>query len=184
MARRQQQEQSDWEIDESLDGVETRDEPAPGRYLVTVSSMEMREAKSGDKKFFNVGFKVKDCEVPELESSIGLQAWDLYNLNKEALWKLKSLVKACGYDAGGSRIPNLKGCELILDIYEDEYNGKVNLRTRKYQNPSEKGWSGINETRMVGDEAAAPPEGKENAPAASKAAALPAKSAPAGEIEI
>ena len=178
MARNRGNDQSDWEIEENLDGVETRDEPAPGRYLAVISSMEMRETKNGDKKFFNVGFKTVDCEVPELESSLGLSAWDIFNLNKEALWKLKSLLKGCGYDASGSRIPNLKGCEVIVDIYQDEYNGKVNLRTRKYINPSEKGWMGINEQRGVG-ETAAPAKANGAAKAAPAAAAKNS-----GEIEI
>jgi hypothetical protein len=177
MARNNRQDQSDWEIDENLDEVETRDEPAPGRYLAVISSMEMRETKNGDKKFFNVGFKTIDSESPDLQTSIGLSAWDLFNLNKEALWKLKSLMKACGYDAAGSRIPNLKGCEVIVDIYQDEYNGKVNLRTRKYLNPSERGWMGINEQRDTGSA----PASKSNG--ASKAAAAPATKN-SGEIEI
>lgn len=178
MARNRGTDQSDWEIDGSLDEVETRDEPAPGRYLAVISSMEMRETKSGDKKFFNVGFKTIDCEVPELEGSLGLSAWDLFNLNKEALWKLKSLLKGCGYDASGSRIPNLKGCEVIVDIYQDEYNGKVNLRTRKYLNPSERGWVGINEQRGAGEST---PASKSNGAAK---AATPAATKNSGEIEI
>lgn len=144
-----------WEIEENLDEVQGRDEVKAGRYLVRIDDMDLRKSRDKLKEFFNIKFSIVDTMDPALERGIGGTVYDLFNLNKEALWKLKALIAACGFDASGSRVPNLTGCEVILDVYEDTYNGNTNLRTKRYKNPAEETWSGLHETRDAATEAPA-----------------------------
>lgn len=166
----QNRDQSDWEIDGNLDDVNSRPDADTGTFLVKVFQMEKKTTRNEGKPYFNLGFKVIDVLTPEKEASIGASLWDLFNVNQEALWKLKALIKACGYDASGSRIPNLTGCELILEAYLDTYNkDNPQIRTRKYQNVTEKGWSGIAEVRGTdGTSSQTPSGGKTPAKAQAK----------------
>jgi hypothetical protein len=136
-----------WEIDENLDEVQTRKDVSAGRWLVRIASMEKKTTKSGDKDYFNLCFEILDCMKPEEEEFIGAKTWDIFNMNQAALWKLKALISACGYDATGSRVPNLTDCEVILDTYEEEYQGNRSIKTKRYKNPLKEGWHGIHETR-------------------------------------
>lgn len=136
-----------WEIDDNLDDVETRKEVPSGRWLTRIFVHEKKQTKSGDKDYFNIGFEIVDCMKPEEEHAIGAKTWDIFNINQAALWKLKALISACGFDSTGSRVPNLVDCEVILDTYEEEYQGNRSLKTKRYKNPLKEGWHGIHETR-------------------------------------
>ena len=136
-----------WEIDDNLDDVQTRKDVPPGRWLTRVVGMEKKATKSGDKDYFNLCFEIIDCEKAEEEAVIGGKVWDIFNVNQAALWKLKALISACGFDATGSRIPNLTDCEVILDTFEDDYNGNKSIKTKRYKDPSKETWTGLHETR-------------------------------------
>lgn len=176
---------SDWELPEesgSMDDVQTRGDAEAGRYLVKIHSMDLKGRKDDpDEKFFNLGFRVVDVDNAEKEAVIGSSAWDIFNLNKESLWKLKSLIKACGFDGTGSRIPNLNDCELICDFYVDTYNkDNPQIRTRRYK-PAE-GWSGIHETRDASEPLK---DAKDKSSSAKDQKQLPpGKKADAGKGEI
>jgi len=143
-----------WEIEDNLDEVETRKDVQPGRYLCRVASMEKKPTKDGSKDFFNLAFQVIDAMAPETEASIGGRVFDIFNINQAALWKLKALISACSFDSTGSRVPNLIDCEVILDAYEDTYEGRTNTKTKRYKNPQTEGWSGLHETRDASEPAA------------------------------
>ena len=136
-----------WEIDDDLDKVEGRKDVPSGRWLCRIAAMEKKSTKSGDKDYFNLSFEILDCLKPEDEHAIGGKTWDIFNVNQVALWKLKALLSACGFDSTGSRVPNLTDCEVILDTYEEEYNGNRSLKTKRYKNPLQEGWNGLHETR-------------------------------------
>lgn len=155
-----------WEIDDNLDEVPQRKDVGIGRWLCRIASMEKKSTKSGDKEYFNLCFEIIDCMKPEEEDNIGAKTWDIFNMNQAALWKLKALVSACGFDSTGSRVPNLTDCEVILDTYEEEYQGNRSLKTKRYKNPEKEGWHGLHETR----DAATPTKEKGDAKDASKPA--------------
>lgn len=136
-----------WEIEDDLDKVETRKDVPPGRWLARVSGMEKKPTKDKTKDYFNLAFEILDCEKPEEESVIGGKVWDIFNVNQAALWKLKALISACGFDATGSRVPNLIGCEVVLDTFEDDYNGNKSIKTKRYKDPVKEGWTGLHEKR-------------------------------------
>lgn len=136
-----------WEIDDNLDDVQTRKDVPVGRWLCRIASMEKKTTKAGDKEYFNLAFEILDCMKSEEEHAIGAKTWDIFNLNQAALWKLKALISACGFDSTGSRVPNLTDCEVILDTYEEEYEGNRSMKTKRYKNPLKEGWHGIHETR-------------------------------------
>lgn len=141
-----------WEIDDNFDDVQTRRDIQPGRWLMRVASMEKKATKAGDKDYFNVCFEVIDVLKAEDEEVIGAKAWDIFNINQAALWKLKALISACGYDSTGSRVPNLVDCEVIVDTYEEEYQGDRRLKTKRYKNPVKEGWVGVHESRDATDD--------------------------------
>jgi hypothetical protein len=112
----------------------------------------------------------------EEEEFIGARCWDIFNLNQAALWKLKALISACGFDATGSRVPNLTDCEVVLDTFEEEYQGNRSLKTKRYKNPLKEGWHGIHESR----DASTPAKDEKSAkPDAGKTGALAGKKLPA-----
>jgi len=136
-----------WEIEDDLDKVQTRKEVPPGRWLTRIASMEMKPTKDKTKSYFNISFEVIDVDKAELEEVIGSRVWDIFNVNQQALWKLKALISACGYDSTGSRVPNLTDCEVIIDTFEDEYEGNRSIKTKRYKNPLKETWTGLHETR-------------------------------------
>lgn len=187
-----------WEIEDNLDEVETRKEAQNGRYLCRVASMEKKPTKDGAKDFFNLAFQIIDALTPETEASIGSRVFDIFNINQVALWKLKALISACGFDSTGSRVPNLVDCEVVLDVYEEEYQGRVNTKTKRYKNPLQEGWSGLHETRDASEPVSKkgqanepngkqlPPKGPASAAGALKGKAVAKKAAgkPDDEVEI
>ena len=163
-----------WEIEDDLDKVETRKDVPPGRWLARVSGMEKKPTKDKTKDYFNLAFEILDCEKPEDEAVIGGKVWDIFNVNQAALWKLKALISACGFDATGSRVPNLIGCEVVLDTFEDDYNGNKSIKTKRYKDPVKEGWTGLHEKRDASgsesstDKASGKDAGKDAKPAQPK----------------
>jgi hypothetical protein len=167
-----------WEIEDDLDKVESRKDVAAGRWLVRVATMEKKSTKDRSKDYFNICFEIVDCMDAKDEDMIGAKAWDLFNINQSALWKLKALISACGFDAHGSRIPNLTDCEVVLDTYEETYEGNRSMKTKRYKNPEQDGWIGINQSR---DSSTPAKEPKVKAPATAKAPATTKTSGLAGK---
>lgn len=155
-----------WEIEDDLDKVPERKDVPIGRWLCRIAVMEKKATKDKTKDYFNLAFEVIDCMKPEEEFAIGGKTYDIFNVNQAALWKLKALISACGFDSTGSRIPNLTDCEVILDTYEEEYNGNHQTKTKRYKDPLKEGWSGLHETR----DSTTPPKEK----GAKKPASAPA----------
>lgn len=171
-----------WEIDDDLDKVPERKDVPIGRFLCRIAVMEKKPTKDKSKDYFNLAFEVIDCMKTEEEHAIGGKTYDIFNVNQQALWKLKGLISACGFDSTGSRIPNLTDCEVILDTYEEEYNGNHQIKTKRYKNPLQEGWSGIHESR----DATTPPKEKGAKKPSAGSASAPAtdkgdKSALAGK---
>lgn len=136
-----------WEIEGDLSQVEERKEAPPGRWLCKIATMEKKPTKDKTKDFFNIAFEILDTDKPELEGYIGSRVFDIFNINQEALWKLKALGSAAGFDMSGSRVPNMTDAEVILDTFEEEWEGQRRLKTKRYKNPESEGWHGIHETR-------------------------------------
>jgi hypothetical protein len=160
-----------WEIEDDLDKVQTRKEVPPGRWLCRVASMEMKKTKDKSKDYFNISFEVIDVDKAELEDVIGSRVWDIFNVNQQALWKLKALISACGFDSTRNRVPNLTDCEVVLDTFEDEYEGNRSIKTKRYKNPFKETWTGLHEQRDAGGATGAKAEAdaaKEAAKAGSK----------------
>ncbi len=151
--RNKGESKDEWDLDDGvdLDNVPTRGDVETGRYLWKVTQHEKRDSNNGEKTFFSIGAEIIDVEDEKLKASIGAKVYDLFNINIEAVWKLKSLMKACGLPATGNKIPNLTGLEFVADVEEETWDGKKNWRWRRFKSPEEYGWSGLNETRSAAD---------------------------------
>ena len=161
----------DFELDDDTDlaSVPTSTEPAAGTYLVTIAKMEKKARRDGNGNYINVQFRIDDVLDESLEKVIGRSLFDIYNLGADALWKIKGLVVACvGEEAAtGNRIPNLTDKRLVLDAFTETYQGRENLRTRKYR-PADK-WVGLTIDMTAGDpEAADKPREKTGGPSTNE----------------
>lgn len=144
----------DFEIEDDLGDIPASGDPLPGRYLCQIAKMEQKARRDdASVKYINIQFKIADV-TPEGEERlgkfIGRSVFDIYNLSAKALWKLKALVEAVRGPAEGKRVPNLTDEMVVLDVYEDHYDGNVNLRTKGYK--SSEGWLGANMDLTGGDE--------------------------------
>lgn len=115
----------------------------PGRYLAKINAFAKQDTKSGDKSFINCEFELLDTADTENEVSLGRKVWDIFNFNPEALWKIKSLLKAIYPDFTGQKVPkDITEKFVSMWVYLDKYNGNENFRAKNYQNADE--WEGLN----------------------------------------
>ena len=129
--------------DTDLADIPDSNDPPPARYLTRIEKMEMRTRKDGNGSYISIQFKISDVLDPKLEPFIGRSIFDIFNLGAASLWKIKGVIVAARGDdaAKGNRIPNLTGDSIVIDAYEDNYQGRVSLRTRGYK--ASDSWSGI-----------------------------------------
>lgn len=174
----------DFEIDGEdidLDNVPDSANPPGARYLCTIAKMEKKKRKDGNGSYMNIQFKIDDVLDETLEPFIGRSMFDIFNLGAAALWKIKGVITACRGEgsAKGARIPNMTGEQLVLDAFEETYQGRVNLRTKNYADA--KDWVGVTMDLTAIDEPTALPQETRPGPNGAGAAAPVTSSA---EVEI
>lgn len=136
----------DFELPDDIDlgDVPSSGDPDNGRYLCNIEKMEKKDRRDGKGEYINVQFKILDGLAEETAAFAGRSVFDLFNLSAQALWKIKSLIEGVrGADtAKGSRIPNMTNEKVVLDVFSETYQGKVQLRTKGYKTAV--GWVGFN----------------------------------------
>jgi hypothetical protein len=109
----------------SLSDVETSNAViAVGNYHARIVDVKLTETKAKDGWFLAFEYIITS-EGP----SKGRHTWDNCSLKPTALWKLKSVLVACGIDADadweiGDR-DDLKGLDVDLVIGEEQYQGEA-----------------------------------------------------------
>jgi len=113
-------------ISVNMTGVETRPTPLPpGYYRAAVSGCEQKISKS------NNPYILWTFGILEPEEFVGRKAFFNTSLQPQALWSLKRVLLAFGYekeDLEGSvefEPSDLLGVECTLAVIEDEYNGET-----------------------------------------------------------
>lgn len=112
-------------------GVETFSRAPEGTHIVKIASVDETTFQSG-----NEGFKVAFELVKG--SGKGARVYENFPFQETALWKLKSLLVAIGMKADG-RVTldtnKLIGKTLELDVYHEEYEGKMRARVGELRKP-------------------------------------------------
>lgn len=103
--------------------VPNREPLEEGIYVITISKVEEKIAKSGNP-MLTVEFDVEGNR----------KLWDNYVLTDAALWKLKELCEAVGMDT--SQVLNFEptdivGLQVQAKIIQEEYNGDIVNRVKK-----------------------------------------------------
>lgn len=112
-------------------GVETFSRAPEGTHIVKVATVEETTFQSG-----NEGFKVA-FELTK-GAGKGARVYENFPLQETALWKLKSLLVAIGMKADGRvtlDTDKLIGKTLELDVYHEEYDGKMRARVGEMRKP-------------------------------------------------
>lgn len=110
----------------TLDFSEVKDQIVldEGMYNVTIKKAEEKVSASGKPMLFVV------FEEDETKSAI----FENYLLTPEALWKLKDLLKAAGFDTSASMDfdpSELVGIPFKAKVIKEEYNGEERNKIKK-----------------------------------------------------
>lgn len=105
--------------------VQERKPLEPGVYSFEVENAAEAVSKSG-KPLLKVTLK---------ESETGTRVFDNFVLEETSLWKLKQFFTALGLDTSGdlSVDPDeLVGYTVTASVVQDEYNGNINNKVKRY----------------------------------------------------
>lgn len=112
-------------------GVETYSRAPEGTHIVKIATVEETTFQSG-----NEGFKVA-FELTK-GTGKGARVYESFPLQETALWKLKALLVAIGMKADGRvtlDTDKLIGKILELDVYHEEYDGRMRARVGELRRP-------------------------------------------------
>lgn len=97
----------------------------PGKYQATIEENDLRFAGTGTEFVF--------LRVSIEGDSIPVQIW----LSDKAMNMARAQLKLCGFEFGKDKLASLledpkylAGRPIPVEIYEEEYNGKTNLKAR------------------------------------------------------
>lgn len=112
-------------------GVETYSRAPEGTHIVKIATVEETTFQSG-----NEGFKVAFELIRG--AGKGARVYENFPLQETALWKLKALLVAIGMKADGRvtlDTDKLIGKTLELDVYHEEYDGRMRARVGELRRP-------------------------------------------------
>ena len=98
------------------------------KYLVVIAKGEDKLTKDGQSKIIAWDFEITEGEFK------GRHVFTNTSLKPEALWNLKSLLEACGaeFDEGGFDTEAVVGCQLQVNVVQEEYEGRPRNRVTAY----------------------------------------------------
>jgi len=100
-----------------------------GEYMATVKKVELKDNKAKDGKFLNFQYEITGVIDTEEGTDVdvsGATVFDIASLKPAALWKLKSVLKAFGYDVSGSidvDPEELVGIDCVVKLEVEQYQG-------------------------------------------------------------
>lgn len=110
-------------------GVEEFVRCAVGQHKAKVVEAEEKVSQNGND-MISVSFEVLAGE------SKGAKVYDNFPLTEKALWKLKTFLITLGMKADGKvllDLSKLPGKTLIIDVTEEEYDGKTRAKIQSYK---------------------------------------------------
>lgn len=93
-----------------------------GKYPAKVVECEKKRNKNNDGDYLNIAYEV--CDGGEQD---GARIYDICSLKPKAMWKLKSTLKALGFDVSGAidfEPEDAIGLECLVAVKIEQYEGK------------------------------------------------------------
>ena len=113
----------------NLAEVSTEFEPIPaGTYTVRCTQVEQKTGKTSNKPYLNFTFEIQDAPFT------GRLLWGMGSLAENALFGLKNILEGLNvaFDEDGFDTEDAIGQECLVEVIQDEYEGKVNNKIEKY----------------------------------------------------
>ena len=114
-------------INLDFSGVEERKPLEEGIYVLTIEDAEEKPAKSSGNPMISVKFGVEGHDQNKL--------FDNFVLTQKALWKLKEVLNALGYETDAIvdlDITELVGQQVQAKVVQEEYDGRMTNRIKSY----------------------------------------------------
>lgn len=113
-------------------------EPLPaGKYHAALFEVEEKPSKSSEFDYLNVQFKILEGKDDAGNSAVNRRVWGTYSYNPKALFRLMSLLQACGYTEDEIRDPSfsfepaeLQGRIVKLSVGRRTYEGEIQNTVR------------------------------------------------------
>ena len=110
-------------------GVESFTRAEEGQHVAKLVSIEEGTTLAGDAKL-SAKFEITSG------NSKGCTVYENFVLTPKALWKLKSFLDCVGVKADGKQVldaEKLVGKSCIIEIADNEYNGKISSKIQAYK---------------------------------------------------
>lgn len=112
--------------------VPSREPLEEGTYLLTIAEAEEKQSSTGNPMIsitYDVVSTADGIEVPGQR-----KLWDNYSLVEKALFKVKELLEALGYDTDQlveMDVTDLVGQQVMAKVIQETYNGEIRNRVKK-----------------------------------------------------
>lgn len=112
--------------------VPSREPLEEGTYLLTIAEAEEKQSSTGNPMIsitYDVNSTADGIEVPGQR-----KLWDNYSLVEKALFKVKELLDALGYDTDQlveMDVTDLVGQQVMAKVIQETYNGELRNRIKK-----------------------------------------------------
>jgi hypothetical protein len=100
----------------------------PGRYPVRIDDVKDKTSKAGNA-MWEIELTITDGPAT------GRKLWATIMMQPNALWKLRQLLEAIGLEKAGTDdldTEELKDCELLVDVINEDYEGQISNRVKKF----------------------------------------------------
>lgn len=104
----------------------------PGKYQLRISECAEATSSTGNPMLKLTYDVIADNEGESVPGNRKL--WDNMSLQANALFRLKDLLDACGYDTSGGlefETADLIGQEIMAQVTQEEYNGNTQNRVKR-----------------------------------------------------
>lgn len=116
----------------NFENVASREPLEPGKYQLRIAECSEAVSSTGNPMIKLVYDVIANDEGEAIPG--GRKLWDNMSLQEQALFRLKDLLDACGYDTSGSldfEPEDLIGCEILAQVVQEEYNGNTKNRVKR-----------------------------------------------------
>lgn len=112
--------------------VPSREPLEEGKYILTIAEAEEKISSTGNPMIsitYDVNSTFDGVEVPGQR-----KLWDNYSLVEKALFKIKELLEALGYDTSElvtMDVTDMVGGQVVAQVIQETYNGEIRNRIKK-----------------------------------------------------
>lgn len=112
--------------------VPSREPLEEGKYILTVAEAAEKQSSTGNP-MISITYDVNST-IDGIEVEGQRKLWDNYSLIDKALFKIKELLDALGYDTSelvALEPTDLVGSQVVAQVIQETYNGEIRNRIKK-----------------------------------------------------